>query len=128
MVWRLLSDGNVTIAGVTSSDNSYRGISLTTIGNVILSNSRTDGNLAAGGVAINPGALAVTVNNLSSFYNNHGLYIGGMTGKLLIYNSTLAVNNGYGIYANVVNPATDVILSNVTLFGNNGAGVETDIY
>ena len=83
----LVSSGNVTLAGITASDNAYMGIYLRTTENVTLYNLRIDGNEVSYGVGFEGVVKNVTVNNLFSVHNSTGLYISHLSGSLIVSNS-----------------------------------------
>lgn len=123
----LVSSGNVTLAGITASDNAYMGIYLRTTENVTLYNLRIDGNEVSYGVGFEGVVKNVTVNNLFSVHNSTGLYISHLSGSLKVSNSIFAANTNLGLYAFRDLPVMPYVLTNVTFLGNNNGGAQYTI-
>jgi hypothetical protein len=126
----LQSTGIVIASGIMAVGNTGTGINIGSEGAVTLLSSQTSGNgwwglymTTRGNTILN--GLTVMQNGFGG-YDDPGAQITVFTGKLYIYNSTIAGNSGYGLYADVVDPVSGWYLSPNTNFFGNDAGTPYD--
>jgi hypothetical protein len=116
------SKGAVTASGIIALGNSINEIttsSLATIANSQFSGSGLTGlSIKSNGNTVLRGVNAIQngINNGSS----SGIAVNLKSGRLYIYSSVIMANSGFGLYASVVNPSTDVYLAPTNIiFGND---------
>jgi hypothetical protein len=126
----LQTNGIATASGIASIGNINTGISISSGGAVTLLSSQTSGNgwwglfmTTKGNTILN--GLTIMQNGYGGF-DDHGAQISVYTGKLYIYNSTIAGNSGYGLYVDVVDTVSGWYLSPNTIFFGNDAGTPYD--
>ena len=117
----LVTNGALTLSGITSSWNGYNGISASsgafqnTLSKITLQGNSQNGiNIATTGKTL--------LNGVSSFQNGQdGVRISAINAKITIAGSTILGNWGYGLSVDVTTPATDVYVAPSTvIFGNTG--------
>ncbi len=117
----LVTNGALTLSGITSSWNGYNGISASsgafqiTFSKITLQGNSQNGiNLSTTGKTL--------LNSVSSFQNGlDGVRISAINAKVSIAGSTILGNWGYGISVDVTTPATDLYIAPSTvIFGNTG--------
>jgi hypothetical protein len=119
----LSSKGTVTASGIIAIANDLNEItsaSLVTITNSQFAASGLTGlSIISNGNTILRGINAV--HNGTNNGSSSGIAVNLMSGRLFIYNSVIMANSGFGLYASVVNPSTDVYLAPTNIILGNDA-------
>ncbi len=125
----LYSNGTVTASGLVTIANSTRGIEILSLGLVTLTNSQAVDNQYRGiSIESNGNTIISGVQTIQNGagVDGQGIYLTLSAGRLYISNSIIMANSGLGLYADVVNPSTDVVIASTTLIMGNDAGEPYD--
>ncbi|MEN6524049.1 MAG: right-handed parallel beta-helix repeat-containing protein [Anaerolineaceae bacterium] len=119
----LVSNGPLTASGINAIGNLLNEVisdSLVTITNSQFSaNGLLGMNITANGNTVLRGVTAV--HNGTNNGSSSGIVVDLASGRLYIYTSVLMANSGFGLYAYVVNPSTDVYLAPTNIILGNDA-------